>query len=61
MQVYLPEALYRAVKEQGLPASELLQDAVRGELRRRALLTETDRYLDELVAEVERTYKAELA
>ncbi len=52
MQVYLPDELYRAVKEGSLPASELLQDAVRVELRRRHLLAETDRYLEELVEEV---------
>jgi hypothetical protein len=52
MQVYLPEDLYRAIKEGDLPASELLQEAVRAELRRRELLAETDRYVEELVAEV---------
>ena len=52
MQVYLPDDLYRAVKEQGLPASDLLQQAVRAELRRQELLAETDRYLDELAAKV---------
>lgn len=52
MQVYLPEDLYRAVKERGLSASELLQDAVRAQLRRHALLQETESYLDELVQEV---------
>jgi post-segregation antitoxin (ccd killing protein) len=52
MQVYLPDDLYHAVKERGLPASELLQKAVRAELRRRELLDETDRYLAELIGEV---------
>lgn len=52
LQVYLPEDLYRAAKERGLPASELLQGAVRAELRRQDLLSETDRYLAELVDEV---------
>jgi hypothetical protein len=52
MQVYLPEDLYRAVKDRGLPASELLQRAVQAELRRQGLLEETDRYLQDLVAEV---------
>jgi post-segregation antitoxin (ccd killing protein) len=52
MQVYLPEDLYRAVKELGLPASELLQEAVRVEARRRRLLEATDEYLAELIAEV---------
>ena len=52
LQVYLPDELYRAVKERKLPASELLQGAVRAELRRQELLEETDRYLSELVVEV---------
>ena len=52
MQVYLPDDLYAEVKAQALPASELLQQAVRAELRRRALLEETDRYLEELLNEV---------
>lgn len=48
MQVYLPDDLYSEVKERGLPASELLQAAVRAELRHRHLLEETDLYLAEL-------------
>jgi hypothetical protein len=52
MQVYLPDDLYKLVKARGLPASELLQKAVRAELRRLELLTETDRYAADLVAEV---------
>lgn len=52
MQVYLPDDLHRAVKEQELPASDLLQQAVRAELHRQELLAETDRYLEELVAKV---------
>ena len=52
MQVYLPEAMYEQVKARGLPVSELLQKAVRAELRRQDLLAETDRYLADLIAEV---------
>lgn len=52
MQVYLPDDLYKLVKARGLPASELLQKAVRAELRRLELLDETDRYVADLVAEV---------
>jgi hypothetical protein len=52
MQVYLPDELYEQVKARGLPASELLQNAVRAELRRQELFSETDRYLADLVAEV---------
>ncbi len=52
MQVYLPDDLYALVKDLHLPASELLQDAVRAEARRRELLAEADIYLEELAAEV---------
>ena len=52
MQVYLPDELYRLVKKRRLPASELLQSAVRAEVRRRDLLSETDRYTTALIAEV---------
>ena len=52
MQVYLPDDLYHAVKDRGLPASDLLQKAVRAELRREELLEETDRYLEDLVKKV---------
>jgi len=52
MQVYLPDELYRVVKEQDLPASELLQSAVRDELRRQKLREEADRYVAELIDEV---------
>jgi post-segregation antitoxin (ccd killing protein) len=52
MQVYLPDELYRAVKERCLPASELLQEAVAAELRRQELNDQVDNYLSELVAEV---------
>jgi hypothetical protein len=52
MQVYLPDGLYEEIKARGLPASELLQKAVRAELRRLDLLAETDLYVADLVAEV---------
>ena len=52
MQVYLPGDLYEQVKTRHLPASELLQEAVRAEVRRQDLLSETDAYLTELLAEV---------
>lgn len=52
MQVYLPDDLYRAVKERQLPASELLQEAVAAELRRLELNEQADAYLEELIAEV---------
>ncbi len=52
MQVYLPDDLYEQVKTRHLPASQLLQEAVRAEVRRQDLLGETDSYLAELLAEV---------
>jgi post-segregation antitoxin (ccd killing protein) len=52
MQIYLSEALYAQVKARGLPVSELLQHAVRAELRRQDILAETDRYVRDLVQEV---------
>ncbi len=61
MQVYLPDALYREVKERGLPASELLQEAVAAELRRQELEARADEYLDELLAEVGEPSEAEMA
>ena len=59
MQVYLPDDLYALVKTRGLPASELLQKAVRAELRRQELLTETGRYVAELETEVGQPSTAE--
>ncbi len=61
MQVYLPDELYDAVKERELSPSELLQDAVRAELRQQALLEETDRYLAELIEDVGEPSDAALA
>jgi hypothetical protein len=52
MQVYLPDDLYRQLKARQLPASELLQEAVRTEIHRQDLLGETDAYLADLLAEV---------
>ena len=48
MQVYLPTDLYEMVKERELPASELLQEAVRTELLRRKLEAASRRYTTEL-------------
>lgn len=61
LQVYLPDALYRAVKERGLPASELLQEAVLAELRRQQRNDEADRYLAKLFAEVGDPSRREVA
>jgi hypothetical protein len=61
MQVYLPDDLYGLVKARGLPASELLQKAVRAELRRLDLLAETEHYLTDLVSQVGRPTPREQA
>ena len=61
MQVYLPHDLYREVKERGLAASELLQTAVAGEVRRMELEARADQYLEELVAEVGEPPQEDLA
>lgn len=52
MQVYLPTDLYDIVKERRLPASELLQEAVRTEVRRQKLQSASRRYTAELAAQV---------
>ena len=52
VQVYLPDGLYTELKNRDLPASELLQVAVRAEIERRDALDATDHYLAELAAEV---------
>jgi post-segregation antitoxin (ccd killing protein) len=52
LQVYLPDDLHAELKRRGLPASELLQIAVRAELERQDALEDTAAYLDELAAEV---------
>jgi post-segregation antitoxin (ccd killing protein) len=59
MQVYLPDDLYDSIKKRRLPASELLQKAVRAEIRRQDLLAETDRYLSGLTSQVGQPSAAE--
>lgn len=49
VQVYLPDDLYEAVKKHGLPASRLLQEAVRADLRRRDAIAEANRYAEALI------------
>lgn len=52
IQVYLPDDLYKETKKRKLPTSELLQNAVRLELRRQDLIRAGDEYLAELIAEI---------
>lgn len=61
MQVYLPDELYREIKERGLAASELLQKAVVVEVRRLELEARAEEYLTELVAEVGEPPAADIA
>ncbi len=61
MQVYLSDELHAAVKQRRLPASELLQEAVRAELHRLALMEEAERYMAELEAEVGESTAQEMA
>lgn len=51
MQIYLPDDLYAEVKSRKLRASELLQQAVRAEIRRQDLIDVANEYLAELIAE----------
>lgn len=60
MQVYLPEELFVQVKSRKLPASELLQNAIRAEVRRQDLLVETDQYIEELASEVDEPTAADV-
>ncbi len=52
LQVYLPDDLHDELKRRGLPASELLQIALRAELERQDALNFTSEYLEELANEV---------
>jgi hypothetical protein len=52
MQVYLPADLYEMVKERRLSASELLQEAVRTEVRRQKLQSASKRYTADLAEEI---------
>ncbi len=50
IHTYLPDDLHKAVREQGLPVSDLLQEAVRAEVQRRRLLSPADEHPKESVA-----------
>lgn len=52
MQVYLTDELHRRVKDEQLPVSEILQEALRRELLRREKLAALEDYLSELGEEV---------
>jgi hypothetical protein len=43
--------MHRQVKSRGRPVSEIRQKAVKAEMRRKALLAETDGYLTDLISE----------
>ncbi len=50
--MYLPDDLHEQLKRRGLPASELLQVALRAELERQDALDALAEHLDQLAAEV---------
>lgn len=52
IQVYLPDDLHRQVKARRIKASELLQEAVRAEVRRQERIEGIERYITDLAAEV---------
>jgi hypothetical protein len=52
MRRSLSNDLYAQVKDQHLPASELLQQAVRNEVQRHELVVNCDAYIAELAAQV---------
>jgi post-segregation antitoxin (ccd killing protein) len=61
IQVYVPDDLYRAVKDFDLPASELFQKAVADEVHRREVLRRAEEYYAELIAEVGEPTDEEIA
>ncbi len=61
IHVYLPAELHEEVKARHLSPSELLQNAIRAELRRLDLLDATDKYLEELHAEIGEPSEKEMA
>jgi hypothetical protein len=52
LRVYVPDDLYEEIKARKLPASQLLQEAVRAELRRLDLGAAADRYIVDLGRQV---------
>lgn len=52
VQVYLPDHLYAELKSRDLPASELLQIAVRAEVERRDALDAVEQYIVDLAVDV---------
>ena len=61
MQVYLPEPLYAEVKSRKLPVSQLLQEAIRVEIRRNDLIAAAEADAAELFAEVGEPEPADIA
>jgi hypothetical protein len=52
LQVYLPDDLYEELKRRELPASELLQTAVRAEVERQDAVNAAVEYATDLAIEV---------
>jgi post-segregation antitoxin (ccd killing protein) len=61
VQVYLPDDLYDEMKSEKIKASELLQHALRVELRRRQLIAAAEEHFADLEAEVGAPSAAEIA
>ncbi|GAA1664771.1 hypothetical protein GCM10009745_03170 [Kribbella yunnanensis] len=51
MQIYLPDDLYAEVKSRKLPVSELLQGAIRAEIRREELILAMEEFLEDALHE----------
>lgn len=51
MQIYLPDDLYAEVKTRKLPASELLQKAIRAEIRREDQLLAMAEFVEDAIHE----------
>lgn len=59
LQVYLPDDLYHELKKRNLPASEMLQAALRTEIERLDLLAATDAHLAGLANALQRATAAD--
>jgi hypothetical protein len=61
MQIYLPDDLYAEVKTRKLPASELLQKAIRAEIRREDQILAMAEFVEDAIREFGEPSADELA
>jgi post-segregation antitoxin (ccd killing protein) len=61
MQIYLPDDLYAEVKTRKLPASELLQKAIRAEIRREDQILAMAEFVEDAMREFGEPSAEELA